>query len=246
MMSHGAVSVITNIFTHLNSPLLLSANPPLPSEDDLLRIQLESSHAKEFHWLIYATVAVIVGVIFEEIDVILKILNITTERLAVSRIGTIVVPRFELLPWVRRIARIAWIVLVAGLVAEIIFESDISELDTDAEIVSGSEIQAARGEAADAIERAAKIEQENIKLQIDLVQVKRSAGQRYLSADEQNQLVKELAKYHVSRVPIWCKLSNSEASKFGDDFEKVFTRLHWNPSRSYVADSNVQVVGKNV
>jgi hypothetical protein len=234
MMSHGAVSVITNILAHLNSPLLMSVNPPLTG-DDLVRTQLQNLRKTEFHWLIYATLAVIVGVIFEEIDVILQILNIKTERLVVSRIGAIVVPRFELSTWVRRISRVAWIVLVAGLVAEIFFESDISELDTEVETVSESQIQAARGEAADADERAAKNEKEAGQLRkaaeaerIKRITLEASVGWRHLTEQQQNVGFNIALRFRNAAVSIWYLHGDIEGARFAADIAEALRKAKLN------------------
>jgi hypothetical protein len=152
--------------------------------------------------------------------------------------------------WVPFWGVVGFVFIVVGLAGEILCEVFVFSADNQIAVFEGFVLDEAKRETAVALERAgtanaraAKIEQDNIKLQINLEQVKRSAGQRFLSSDEQNQLVKELAAYHVKSIQIWGKLANSEAARFGDDFEKVFTRLHWIPSRLYVSDANIQVVG---
>jgi hypothetical protein len=234
MMSHGTVIVITNILTHLNSSLLMSANPPLTG-DDIVRTQLQSLRGTEFHRLIYATIAVILGVIFEEFDVIAKILHIDTERLVVSRIGAIIVPRFELSIWVRRIARFAWIVLVAGLVAEIFFETDISGLDTDLEHVTESQIQAARGAAAKANERAAQLEVDAEGLhkeaeheRLERVQLEASIGWRHLTESEQGDVGLDLMiRFPKAIAAVWYLNGDIEGSRFAADIAEALRKARF-------------------
>src|ERR1700733_1231390 len=135
--------------------------------------------------------------------------------------------------------------VILGVAGELLADGGIFVFSAHLQTIADSEIAALSGAANATRERAAQLEQSNIKLQMNLEQVKRSAGQRYLSSGEQNQLVKELAAYHVNRLQIWCRLDNSEAAKFGDDLENVFTRLHWNPFRRYASESEggVRLVG---
>src|SRR5215467_4600930 len=141
-----------------------------------------------------------------------------------------------LLSWIDKGQNIAALLVAIGVAGEFLLGFMAGPARKRVEAAREAEIVQLRDDTAKAGERAAQLEQSNIKLQINLEQVKRSAGQRYLSSDEQNQLVKELAAYRVNRLQVWCRLNNSEAARFGDDFEKVFTRLHWNPLRRYAAE----------
>jgi hypothetical protein len=148
-----------------------------------------------------------------------------------------------LLSWIERGQNFAALLVAIGVAGEFLLGFMAGPARKRVDAARDAEIVQLMNGSAKAGERAAQLEQSNIKLQISLEQVKRSAGQRYLSSDEQNQLVTDLEMYHVRNIQIWCKLTNSEAARFGDDFERVFTRLHWNPNRAYVSDANIQVVG---
>jgi hypothetical protein len=95
--------------------------------------------------------------------------------------------------------------------------------------IQETEARAQEEEIARLTDKSGVIEQENIKLNITLNRLKRSTGPRYLSRDEQDQLVKALSKYVITDVVIEFEQGKTEAERFGEDFAAVFKRLHWNP-----------------
>jgi hypothetical protein len=229
---------------------------------EIARRALTDEAAKWFARLVWSTRLVVIGVLIEGIAVIHELVGVVKQWLRRRKERADLKALREIFPvaetfirrepeeghtptWVKLIAFLGLIAVAVGVAGEWKYEVKF-EAATDAiQTFDSNRVAEAEKQAGDAQTSAAKIEQDNIKLQINLEQIKRTAGQRFLSSDEQNQLVKELAAYHVNRLQIWCRLNNSEAAKFGDDFETVFTRLHWNPFRRYASDSegSVRLVG---
>jgi hypothetical protein len=121
------------------------------------------------------------------------------------------------------------IIVVIGVGGESIFGFRHWWNSRKLQVIQDAEAGAQGEEIARLTEKSGGIEQENIKLRTTLAKLQRRTGQRYLSPDEQDELVKALSKYVITDVVIEFEQRNAEAERFGGDFTSVFKRLHWNP-----------------
>jgi hypothetical protein len=136
--------------------------------------------------------------------------------------------------WVKRVLWLGLITVVAGVVGEWWYGAKLEDAQNAVHEYDVAKLSAAEEEAGKAIARASQIEQDNIRLKIQLAKLQRSSGPRYLSREEQDQLVKALSKYAIPHVIIVSRPEDAEASRFGNDFEAVFTRLGWQPARGWL------------
>jgi len=230
---------------------------------EIARLAVTDEAAKWFARLVWSTRLVVIGVLIEGIAVIHELFGVVKQWLRHRKERVDLKALREIFPiadtvirrepveshtptWVKLIAFLGLIAVAVGVAGEWKYEVKFEAVTDAIQTFDSNRVAEADKQSRDTQKSLAKIEQDNIRLQTNLEQVKRSAGQRFLSSDEQNKLVKELAPYHVTRLTVWCKLDNSEASRFGDDFEKVFTRLHWPNARAFaVGTAAVQIVNGN-
>jgi hypothetical protein len=132
-----------------------------------------------------------------------------------------------LLSWIEKGQNIAALLVAIGVAAEFALGFMAGPARHRTEQAKDAEIVRLTDKAGSAYEHASEVEQENIKLRIALDKLKRSSGPRYLSREEQDQLVDILPQKAFRIVQIMSAPGNGEADRFGDDFETVFKRLHW-------------------
>lgn len=203
-------------------------------DNDLTRAHLQNIRALEFRILVWAIAFVIAGVILEEIELILEIFHIKTERLEVSRLGVIVVPRLRVKRWIRIISHIGWLVLVVGLVAEIRLEPDISEIDRNIGSLSEAQVETARGEAARAGERAAEANRKAADAnetaeaeRLARVRIEARVAWRHLTDRQKADMAASLGDFSNQQGAALSYLTgDTEAAMFADDIAESLKLAH--------------------
>lgn len=210
--------------------------------DDSVRNVLDAQ-VRHFSTLVgLANITVAVGVAMEGVEYLhdaiawIKRRRIRKKELVVQKELTEIFPAGEIGPsaesksdhpkWVKRFTRIGLIVVVVGVIAEWRCGTKLEDAHNAVHEYDLAKLTAAG-------EKASQIEQENIKLRIELAKVQRASGRRYLSPHEQDELVAILSQYKLKSAGIFCVQGNTEPIWFGDDLEKVFNRLHVHPSRGW-------------
>lgn len=133
-----------------------------------------------------------------------------------------------------KLAGLSLFILIVGIAGELL--SGVRTSQISGQLIANIEERAAQAEheAEAANERASQIEQENIKLRIELAKLQRTSGPRYLTDDEKQELAHSLKKYDLQRVNIVCVIGDTESARLGDDFEAVFARLGLKASRGWL------------
>ncbi|HWY23223.1 MAG TPA: hypothetical protein VNX26_18495 [Candidatus Acidoferrum sp.] len=196
--------------------------------DDMMKADLLEWHRLWFGWLLTATALVVVGLTLEGGELWYEMRSISRSKFRFFRYRTVILERR--VEWARIIAFIGWGLIVAGVAGEMFTEVMISDADRNIEAFDAIVLAENQREAAFAIEGAAQAQKENSELKITLIKLRRSSGWRYLSPQEQAELVKALRKYSKNRVVIEFKEGEEERKQFGGNFTTVFDKLHWNVS----------------
>jgi hypothetical protein len=92
--------------------------------DEFARVSLQDSRNTFFDWLLISTALVLIGVVFEETDVIL-----TFKWVRRCLPVVVLVPAHRLESWAKAVSIIGWAVLLIGVVGEGAFEGLVSEAD---------------------------------------------------------------------------------------------------------------------
>jgi hypothetical protein len=119
----------------------MPASPQLTQElDSAVRTGLISLRDAYFHWLLYSTALVVVGVILEGVEFL--------ESWA---------KRHSFDSWVKGISKFAWILIVLGVAGEGVFESFVSYADGLVQEFNDTLLQAAQRATADADARSKEV-----------------------------------------------------------------------------------------
>lgn len=154
-------------------------------------------------------------------------------------------------PWGKVKALVGGLLVTVGVAGELVVAYKASGKETALRINNGLIFASLKDRASQAELKQAQIEQDNIKLRIQLASVQRLNGPRYLTKDEQNQLVKELWPYRGIPAGLPARMydaivqSDSESAGFADDLEAVFSRLKWNPHRGWTSAADSVFTDQN-
>jgi hypothetical protein len=116
----------------------------LSTLDDAIRAELTSFRDSYFHWLLACTLVVLAGVVLEEFD------SFSIGKPKLDSISGILVPRYTLIAWKKRIGRIGWLLIIIGVLGEGVFEYAGSTADGILQQFNDILLTEARKEAGDA------------------------------------------------------------------------------------------------
>jgi hypothetical protein len=218
------------MYLSLGSPEVVQAAHAL---ELATRDHLKGLRDWNFHWLLGCTFAVGVGLLMELPEIVHDMSEIygrKSRELKYWLTPSMDRSEFPRRDWVKKWSALGWVLIVLGVMGEGCFEAQVSKYDSALSNLNESLVAETQQEAALAIERASRIEQENIKLRTALTKLRRSSGWRYLSPQEQEELVKALGKYPIPLVMIEFKQGEEERKRFVGNFKAVFDKLHWRVS----------------
>lgn len=174
--------------------------------DDLIRGDLQALRNSYFHLLLVFTGLVAVGVLLEEAESFPFISKATFDS-----VKGLLAPRHRVVLWLKRLSKLGWILVVAGVIGEGIFEGYVSEADGLLQDFNNVVLSEANVRAARANERAAYAEQEAAEDKLELARLK---APRILSSRQRLALIHSLGKITKFRIQVLSLIGNNEAAHY--------------------------------
>jgi len=151
--------------------------------DECVRIELKAFRDSYFHWLFICTIAVFVGVVLEEFD------SLPVGKPRLDSAKGIFVPRYGLIKWKKRLAKLGWILIVLGVLGEGVFEYEFSSADELLQALDENLLADTQKETAFAAERAAAANERTSELQREAEQLRKDAeGERLARVELEKQI----------------------------------------------------------
>lgn len=176
----------------------MSVSPQVLHElDEAIKNSLQGLRDSYFSRLLVCTWIVVIGVVLEEAECVLswpRALRILPLR--------IVVPKYRLESWARRISRVGWLLIILGVAGEGAYEAFVSRADGFLQEYNSTLLAAAQRQASDAIheagganERAAANEKEAASLRMEAAKIQERLAPRILSDPDRIEIAERLRPF---------------------------------------------------
>src|SRR5713226_8249118 len=106
---------------------------------------IEAARNLYFKWLVVSTIAVFVGVLLEESDALLLWL-LSKGRIRQRVPLKVLLPPHRIAKCAKRISRVGWLILMAGVLGEGVFEVKVSQEDSRLQLATTTRLEAASNE----------------------------------------------------------------------------------------------------
>lgn len=202
---------------------------------------LESSREVWFSLLVGSAATVAVGVALEAADILHDI------RKALSDLTSSKFPRLfmwlcpkhtEASSWAKLLGAVGWLLIVAGVVGEVYFESRVNEVDKQLGVINDKALADSTLKASANANEAAhlnklaedlkldteKLRNANVGLQIQLAELQARASDRHIGSGHRGAFIRGIKACMNERVDVSAKPEDSEAKLLGEEIFDIFVR----------------------